>query len=429
MKNNNTKKYIKLIIIFICLIGFLMLLEDVFEKEIMTLDVKGYEIISKPSLPPDNELNSSRPKMENSKLSKTITFKEKAILHVNSLCFLKDGRLVSCGDKDPKSSFYNYNNVFYPWSNVYESSSNMKGSIVIYKLSNYASDIIICDYKEVVSVCGLKNGNLASSSSNTIKIWEIDGNKCRCIESVCLQSDCINKVTELNDGKLCACYNTLGIFEWKLEQQFSKPSKYRLKYIKTLEDGEKNENANEKSREYVYVNNNSYNYMMTEGKYVNKVISILEINNYIVSAFSGEDNNLKIWDKSTYELVKTVLNISCRKQDALVKISDDKIIIGGDGVLYTVNILTFESKSFESKELRYIDSICVLRDSKVLLGNGEGMIICLDNDSNKIIFKTLAHSGGVSCLIENKYNKIFSSCEDGNINIYDYLQEEDEEKE
>lgn len=47
MKNNNTKKYIKLIIIFICLIGFLMLLEDVFEKEIMTLDVKGYEIISK----------------------------------------------------------------------------------------------------------------------------------------------------------------------------------------------------------------------------------------------------------------------------------------------------------------------------------------------------------------------------------------------
>ena len=40
-------KNLKWIILFICLIGFLALAEDVFHKEIMNGDIIGYEIISK----------------------------------------------------------------------------------------------------------------------------------------------------------------------------------------------------------------------------------------------------------------------------------------------------------------------------------------------------------------------------------------------
>ena len=42
-----TTKNLKWIILFICLIGFLALAEDVFHKEIMNGDIIGYEIISK----------------------------------------------------------------------------------------------------------------------------------------------------------------------------------------------------------------------------------------------------------------------------------------------------------------------------------------------------------------------------------------------
>ena len=40
-------KNLKWIILFICLIGFLALTEDVFNKEIMDGDIIGYKLISK----------------------------------------------------------------------------------------------------------------------------------------------------------------------------------------------------------------------------------------------------------------------------------------------------------------------------------------------------------------------------------------------
>lgn len=42
-----TEKNLKWIILFLCLVGFLALAEDVFHKEIMSGDIIGYNIISK----------------------------------------------------------------------------------------------------------------------------------------------------------------------------------------------------------------------------------------------------------------------------------------------------------------------------------------------------------------------------------------------
>ena len=41
------KKYFKWIVLFVCLIGFLALAEDVFHKEIMKGDIIGYELVSR----------------------------------------------------------------------------------------------------------------------------------------------------------------------------------------------------------------------------------------------------------------------------------------------------------------------------------------------------------------------------------------------
>lgn len=47
----NVKKFvvknIKWVILFICLICFLLIAENVFNKEIMKIDIKGYELVSK----------------------------------------------------------------------------------------------------------------------------------------------------------------------------------------------------------------------------------------------------------------------------------------------------------------------------------------------------------------------------------------------
>ena len=41
------KKYYKVIIIFLCLIGVIEIVIDVFQKDIMKKDIIGYELISK----------------------------------------------------------------------------------------------------------------------------------------------------------------------------------------------------------------------------------------------------------------------------------------------------------------------------------------------------------------------------------------------
>ena len=268
--------------------------------------------------------------------------------NVNSMCLLGDGRLVSGG----------------------------KEGIVIYRKHSFQSDIIIKDY--VYSVCGLRNRNLAyGGEDDDIRIYEIDGNEHKHIHTLKAHTGYVNKVIELEDGRLSSCSvdNTIIIWDEK------------YKPIRTLKG------------------------------HTDSVMSIIEMNHYIIS--STYYDGVRIWNKHTYKCIKTIPHLYCENNNGLSKLGENTIIIGGSNELFVLDILSFQSKSFWDLTLGYIWSILVLREDQILLGNVKGEIVCYDSLSNQIIFTQSLHTNYVTCIIETEDKKILSSSKDDEINIYE----------
>lgn len=301
------------------------------------------------------------------------------ITNTTSLCFLKDKRLVSAGGK----------------------------RIVVYQIKSYQPDIIIENPDDnVLSVCGLKNGNLASSGYKKIMIWEIKGKQYKNIRKLSGHSDLVYKIIELKNGKLCSCSYDTVIKIWDDKD---------YKCIQTL------------------TGHNGY------------IKSILELNNYLISTdnggddgceyyqysndysyYDGNDDNyvdktvksVRIWNKSINKCLKVIEGAYCCSSNGLSKLTDNEIILGGDGELFIINVSSFESKTVKKIDLGSIWSICVMRNNKVILGNDEGIIFCFDPLSTEIISTQRVHEKGINCLIEDEDNKLISSSDDHMINIY-----------
>lgn len=277
-----------------------------------------------------------------------LKFKEIKASCINSLCFLKDSRLVSSGDN----------------------------RIVIYNKDTYQSDLIIKNDKNVESICGLTNGNLASSDYN-INIFKIYKNNYELIHTLQGHNKKVNKVIELEEGRLCSCSEDTTIKIWDKE----------YKCIETL----------------VGHNNN--------------VKSIIQINNNIISA--DDDGIVNIWNKNTHWCIKVIQNIYCHSENGISKLANNTVILGGNKILYILDTLSYNYTQFKNNELGEIYSICLFKDDKALLGNQQGQIICFDSTSNHIIFIQEMHKSIVTCIIKTEDNKIFSSSKDKTINAYE----------
>ena len=132
-------------------------------------------------------------------------------------------------------------------------------------------------------------------------------------------------------------------------------------------------------------------------------VSIIEINNFIVSA---ADNKLRIRDKSTYKCIKTIQKFKNYSSRKFSKLDDSTVIIGGgNGVIYFVDIKTYQVNRFQDKSLREICCLYVNGNGLVFIGNKKGEILCYDSSSNKIIFKNKFHNEPILCLIGTEDNK------------------------
>lgn len=273
---------------------------------------------------------------------------------INCLCFLKDGRLVSC--------YYN--------------------GIVIYNKQNYQSELRI-QTGSVFSVCGLLNGNLASGGDDKlIKIWKIKGSYYELNHTLKGHNNWVNKVIELEDGRLCSCSDDETIRIWN--------------------------------------NKSNYQCIQTLTKH-GEIKSIVEINNYIVSSGDNRNMHVVIWDKHTYKLLKTIENVYCYSRNGLAKLRDNKVILGGLGEIFILDILSFQFKYFENRRTGEICSLCVLRDGRVLIGNREGLITCFDQITNQITFTKEGDHSSITCIIEDENNQIFSSSHNHIIYLYEKL--------
>lgn len=298
-------------------------------------------------------LKSPRVQLMETQLIKTIQNNDTS---VNSICLLKDGRLVSC-DYD----------------------------IVVYKKGTYESEIRIENpHNAVYTICGLSNGMLASGGcSNSIKIWNID-NSHEPIHELEGHKDSVFKIIELNNKNLCSCSGDRSVKVW---------------------DGKK------------------YECIYTLAGHTSDIKSIMEINNCIISLGKEIRDGMRIWekttDKTTFKVVKAITNVSCFSENGISNLNNSKILIGGRDELFIIDAASsFEVNSFKDKNLGDIESICVLRDGKVLIGNSKGMLIYFDPSSNKIIKTTKIQDKRISWLIEGEDNKLFTCSQDQNINVY-----------
>ena len=301
----------------------------------------------KEEVPKNNAINSKL------QIIKTIQHSHK----INSLCFLKDGRLVL--GSDGRISIYN--------TYTFES----------FTLSYYTED--------TYSVCGLKNGNLASAGSDRkIRIWEINGNNYKQIHTLEGHNYRINKVIELKDGKLCSCSDDKATKIWD--------------------------------------NKTDYECIQTLKQRSAWVISVIEISDYILSASydNGEngDNSVIIWNKHTFECIKVVKGIYCLWNNGLGKLKENEIVIGGRNEIFVLDTLSFQYKSFKNSRLGEILSIYVLREGLVLLGNNKGRVFCFDLLYNQIVFKQKLNLYDVLCIVKSENDEKFILSEGKMISIF-----------
>ena len=155
------------------------------------------------------------------------------------------------------------------------------------------------------------------------------------------------------------------------------------------------------------------------------------MNGSIVSV--SYDWTLRRYKKSTYECVQIIKNVRCCWCNALEKLNNHTVLVGGNGVLYIVDIdssvlYTADTDSapfafdIDSSEIRrscdirrFLLCFKVVRNDLVLFGNNKGLICCYNPTSNRIISKSKFHNGAINCLIEAEDNKIISCSQDKTI--------------
>lgn len=256
--------------------------------------------------------------------------------YILSLCLLGNWGLASCG-KDGKIIVYDLKN----FENIFVINNSYDAEDKKHKAHQ------ICG---VHSICGLKNGNLASADCDgVVKIWEIPqalkSRKSKLLQVLKGHESEVYKVIELEDEKLCSSSYDRTIKIWD-EKNYE-----CIKTLKTPED---------------------------------TVISLLQMNDYLVSAGISGYRSLRLWNLKNWKC-KYIREVYCC-YDALTKTKDNKLILGGYKEFFIVDLGKLEEivvTIIRNMQFGDISSVLVSESGKILLGNYQGMIISFQNEKEK----------------------------------------------
>lgn len=260
----------------------------------------------------------------------------------NSICFLRDGRIVSgCSEK-----------------------------IFIYDKDSYETDIII-EERNLKSVCGLKDGNLASGGTDYINIWDIDGNNHKNIYTYEASLNIV-RIIEVEDGKLwCANYFPYREIVILDDKNAYKRSKTLLQELDTVKSVLEVENrivsiGNEcmkiwdKSTYECVETFNGIRCLLSDG------LAKLKENTVIV----GGTNSIVVVDTLSRETTKSFKNNRLGIIFCVCVLEEDKVLL----VNYSGNMLCYDPLSnqiisTQSVLTRYIYASCVIKseDDKIFL--------------------------------------------------------------
>ena len=289
------------------------------------------------------------------KIKITNTIQTKHSERINSICILKDKRLVSCSS-DRSIAVYNYS--YEPQIQILNAHSGY-----------------------VYTLCVSRNRVLISGSSDKmIKIWRVNQNDYELVHTLQGHTDEVYKVIELEDGRLCSCSSDATIKVW---------------------------------------DSSTYQPITTITGHTGAVVGIIEMNDYIISVSDYINDGLRIWNKSTYNSVKIIQLVYCCWFNGFEKLNNNTVLVGGNNIIFVVDFESSKVNQIQDEKLRDALCFRVIRNDVVLVGCTLGNICYYNPLSNQIISKFSLHAEDIYCLIEAEDNKIISCSEDKTIKIFE----------
>ncbi|MBS1988024.1 WD40 repeat domain-containing protein [Candidatus Dependentiae bacterium] len=224
----------------------------------------------------------------------------------------------------------------------------------------------------------LDDGRLVSCSKDkTIKIWDLDTNRCVAIlEGHTSSVKCIKR---LNDGRLVSCSNDNTIKVWDLNTN---------RCVATLEG---------------------------HTDWVNCITQLDD--GRLVSG--SDDGTIKVWDLDTSRCVATLEGhkhwIRCIKLR-----KDGRLICGfGDGMIKVWDLNTNRCVATLEAHTRLVKCIKQLDDGRLASGSDDGTIKVWDLNTNRCVVTLEAHTRFVSCINQLDDRRLVSDYCDGTIKVWD----------
>lgn len=277
---------------------------------------------------------------------------------VNTLCSLKDGRLVSGSDDD---------------------------KIIVYSLEKFESEMTLVGHSSNIhSVSLLNNGSLISASSDTkIKIWEISELKYKCTHTLKGHIRGVLKAMQLTRGRIGSCSDDKTIKIW---------------------------------------DDTTYECIKTLHGHTDYVWSFIELknHNFIVSANGESDNTVRFWNNKTYHLEKVIESVKCCNNNSLVEIASQKILVGGRSRVVVIDSGSCEvCNVIAMKDEGSVLSFLELSEGIVLFGMSKGKLIHYDmNEAKMLGWRDSIHSRGVKGMMIWNKSRLITCSEDKSVKVW-----------
>ena len=240
-------------------------------------------------------------------------------------------------------------------------------SITIYNNKTFKPDLIIKEHNDGVNnVIQLSSGDLASCSEDkTIKLYNINGNKYKVIQTLSYHSDKIKKIIELKNKKLASCSSDKSIIFYSKDN-----GEYKKDY---------------------YISTNG-----TNGP-------IIQIKDNEICYYEGYDT-ICFYDLIKKNNIKNINNIRVinHSYDSLLMISKDLLLITGENIISIVDINLYNLiRTIEVSGSGKIYAACMLNKDMILTADANKRIIQwkIENDNLKLLSKKeKAHNDRISTL-------------------------------
>ena len=270
---------------------------------------------------------------------------------------------------------------------------------------------------EIYSISKFPSGNIISvSSDRSIKIYNINFINIQNINNA--HDDGITYVSVKDENNFITCSKDKNIKIWIKNNN----NKFILSQIITNAHNDiiikviylMNEKIiscswDETMKIWEKDNNNIYQSIIIF-KHSDYVISILLLEEKNILISTGRDGT-KFFNCLNYENIFNINEASCNINNALQKIDNDRIIVGGgfDGI---IKIISISEKKIQ-KEINNVfecDGICVIEDKQLFIIGGWSYDIKIYNSNNYLCIQIIknAHSHYINGIIELK-NKIIVS--------------------